>query len=166
MFYKNKIYEAAAHLKKVIDQTKINLFLSMLSKEEVNAAIADHLGADRQEFYRDFKPFAQFREFMEVLDGLINIQCRKTCRESGGCSMGGTTKECASIKCVKEKKLDGCWECDENKECKKLLFQKMSYGKTITENFQIAGQKGIVAVPSRGDDYYDWQRKIRSMGKK
>lgn len=76
--------------------------------------------------------------------------------------MCGTTKECAAIKCVKEKKLDGCWECREKDNCEKLLFQKMSYGKTIDENFRIINEQGIEAVPSRGDDYYEWQRRMKA----
>jgi hypothetical protein len=165
MFYKEEIYEAAINLKNVINQTKVNVFLSILSKEELNTTLATHLGVDKQEFYSNFKPFARFPEFMEVLDSLINIQCKQTCPESGGCSMCGTTKACVVIKCVKEKRLNGCWECNERENCDKLLFVKMSYGKTIDENFRIINEKGIEAVPSRGDDYYEWQRRMKARNK-
>jgi hypothetical protein len=101
-------------------------------------------------------------EFIEVLDSLIHIECKKTCREAGGCSMCGTTKECSAIKCVKEKKLNGCWECNDKENCGKLSFQRRSYGKTIDENFRIINEKGIDAVPSRGDDYYEWQRRMKA----
>lgn len=162
MFYKKEIYEAARTLKQQIDKTNIDVFLSILSKEEVSTAMADHLGADTNDLYNNFKVFSKLQEFMEVLDGLINIQCEKTCQESGGCSMCGTTKKCHTIRCVEEKGLNGCWECSEHENCIKLSFQKRSYGKTIEENFKIINERGINALVSRGNDYYEWQRRIRS----
>jgi hypothetical protein len=163
MFYKSEIYEAASNLRQIIRETNINVFLSILSKKEVNSTIADHLGVEPAEFYRNFAAFNKMQDFMEVLDSLIKVQCPTTCQESGGCSMCGTTKPCITIQCVREKNLNGCWECSGRDTCDKLAFQRMSYGKTIAENFQIINEQGIDAVPSRGDDYYEWQRRIRSV---
>lgn len=79
-----------------------------MSKSEVNSAVAKHLNEDKDKFNSNFKSFEKMDVFLEVLNGLINIRCKTTCRESGGCSMCGTTKECSSIKCLKEKQLNGC----------------------------------------------------------
>lgn len=160
LFYKKEIYETADKLKQLIKAARIDTFLSIMSNQEVNASVADHLSEDKESFNSYFKMFKKLPEFLEVLDGLIEIQCRTTCREANGCSMCGTTKECAVIKCVKEKQLEGCWDCEENETCPKLIFQKMSYGKTISENLSIMKEKGYSAVPSRGNDYYEWQRNI------
>lgn len=162
LFYRTNIYEAAKDLKRILDETKVGAFLSILSKEEVNAAVADHLDTNRTAFYANFRSFQKLPEFLEVLNSLIDLQCTKTCPETGGCSMCGTTKSCVTIQCVQEKKLNGCWECEGNEVCEKLAFQRMSYGKTIKENFKIIREKGIEAVPSRGDDYYEWQRRLRT----
>jgi len=161
MFYTKEIYETASKLRRQIDETRIDVFLSILGKEEVSAVMADHLCTDKNELNAHFKAFGKLQDFMEVLDSLINIRCEKTCRESSGCSMCGTTKKCVTIRCVEEKGLNGCWECRERENCDKLSFQRMSYGKTIEENFKIINEKGVEAVVSRGDDYYEWQRKIR-----
>ena len=162
MFYKSDIYDTARKLKGLINDSQINTFFSIMSKPEVNSSVADHLNEDNEKFKQYFQVFSKMSDFIEVLDGLINIQCKTTCQESGGCSMCGTTKECLTIKCVKEKRLDGCWECNENESCSKLTFQRRSYGKTIDENFKIINEKGINEVPSRGDDYYEWQRTIKA----
>lgn len=161
MFYKKEIYETAKRLKELISESRIDTFLSMMSQEEVNSSVARHLNTDHKEFNGNFSVFAQFPQFMEVLQGLINVQCQKTCHEAGGCSMCGETKECAAIICVKEKELRGCWECEEHSSCNKLEFQRASYGKTIDGNFRIIKNQGISAVPSRGHDYYEWQRRIK-----
>lgn len=160
MFAKKDIYETARKLKDLIDESKLNIFLSIMSRNEVNTSIAQHLNTDQEKFSSYFQMFQKMPDFLEVLDGLINIECKYTCQESGGCSMCGTTKECITIKCVKEKKLDGCWECPEHKNCSKLTFQRMSYGKTIDENLKIIAEQGKEAVPSRDGNYYEWQRKL------
>lgn len=162
MFHKKEIYEAASKLKEIIDKSQINIFLSIMSKTEVNSSVARHLNEDPKIFDDYFKMFGKFPDFLEVLDGLINIQCKTTCQEAGGCSMCGSTKKCDTIKCITEKKLNGCWECQENETCSKLSFQRISYGKTIDENFKIINEQGIESVPSRDGDYYEWQRRIKN----
>lgn len=86
------------------------------------------------------------------------MQCKKTCREAGGCSIGGPTKVCDALKCVKSKGYDGCWECSGYKNCEKLDFVKRAYGETIERNFNLIKEKGIEAVKSRGKKYYAWQQ--------
>ena len=165
MFYKKEIYETANKLRKQISETNLNIFLSILSKEEVANAMAEHLCTDNKELHSNFKSFSKLQVFMEVLDSLIKIQCKEPCRETGGCSMCGTTKKCVTIKCIEEKELNGCWECNERENCNKLSFQRRSYGKTIEDNFKLINEEGIEAVVSSGDDYYEWQRKIKLMKK-
>ncbi len=98
-------------------------------------------------------------DFLEVLDEIGKIRCKKTCQEAGGCSMGGVTRECLALKCIKSKGYDGCWDCSEIKNCDKLNFLKRSYGETIEGNLDIIKEKGINAVRPRGNKYYAWQRK-------
>jgi hypothetical protein len=161
LFYKKEIYETAGKLRELIKESQIDTFLSIMSKAEVNSSVARHLNESPERFYENFKMFNKLPDFLEVLDGIIGIQCKTTCQESGGCSMCGATKECATIKCVKEKQLNGCWECSENEKCTELAFQRASYGRTVDENFRIINEQGIEAVPSRDGDYYEWQRRMK-----
>lgn len=158
MFNKTELYDSANQLQKLLTESQMSTFLSIMSKKEVNAKIARHLNTDPESFNNYFKMSAKFPDFLEILKGLTEIQCKITCRESGGCSMCGETKECSAIKCVKEKDLEGCWDCPEHKSCSRLEFQRASYGRTVDENFHIIKSRGMTAVPSRGDDYYEWQR--------
>lgn len=166
MFYKTEIFDSARKLSQLIDESQINIFLSLMSKNEVNSAVAYHLNEDKDKFNRNFKPFENMDIFLEVLNGLANIQCKTTCRESGGCSMCGTTKECSAIKCLKDKKLNGCWECPDNTNCSNLIFLRKSYGETIDDNYKIINEKGIQALHSRGNNYYEWQKRMNKTANK
>lgn len=161
LFYRSEIYETAVKLKKLLKDSQLDVFLTILNKNAVNKAIANHLGEDENNFNKYFEPFNKMPDFFNVLDGIINIQCKKTCQGSGGCSMCGTTKECITIKCVKQKGYSGCWECNDYKNCDKLIFQKSSYGEMIENNFEIIKEKGVEAIKSRRDDYYQWQRRMK-----
>lgn len=163
LFYKKEVYETAQKLRELIKTSQLDIFLTILSEKESYNAMARHLGEEEREFKENFDRFKKMPEFLSVLEGIINIQCKQTCQEAGGCSMCGKTKECEAIKCVKEKNYKGCWECLENSNCNKLSFQKVCYGKTIEGNFKIIEEDGIDSVPSRGNDYYEWQRRINKL---
>src|SRR4030042_6899507 len=158
MFYKKEIYDTAAKLKKLLKDSQMDIFLTILSKNEVHKSMANHLNADENKFGEYFEPFKKLPDFLNVLESLIKIQCKKTCMESGGCSLGGITHECDAVKCIKQKGFKGCWECSDYESCNKLNFHKRSYGETITGNFKIIKEKGIESVESRGNYYYEWQR--------
>ncbi len=164
LFYRNDIYDGAVKLRQAIEDSHLDVFLSILSRKEPVKAMADHLGDDENRIEGYFEVFRKMPDFLGVLDGIINLRCEKTCRESGGCSLGGITKECDAVKCVKSKGLDGCWECPGHENCTRLKFVKMSYGETIGGNFKRINEKGIESVESRGNNYYEWQRRLN--GKK
>ena len=61
--------------------------------------------------------FLQYPAFREVLSELPGIECNPTCYH-GPCSISvGCTPECPLRVCVKEKGLEGCWECSERSSC-------------------------------------------------
>lgn len=159
LFYEPQIYEAARKLKEVIKGTQLDIFLGLIVKNESWIAMAKHVGADGKELERYFEPFKKMPDFLTVLDGIINLQCKETCQEAGGCSIGGVTHACAALKCIRAKRYDGCWDCAEVKDCEKLNFLKKSYGDTIEENMRIIKERGIGAVQSRGNRYDAWQKK-------
>lgn len=165
LFYsgRSEVYDTAAKLKQLIKESQLDVFLTILSKNEVNQAMAHHLGVDETEFADFFEPFKKLPIFFEVLEGIIKMQCQKTCQEANGCSMMGSLKECEAIKCVRQKGYAGCWECSDQENCDKLFFQRRSYGETITGNFKIIRENGMEAVKSRGNRYYEWQRRVNAV---
>ncbi len=160
LFYKPEIYENAARLRDAIKESQLDIFLGAMSKNKGWSVIADHLHAEDSEFDKHFEFLKNLPEFMNVLDGLIRLQCKVTCRETGGCSIGGTGHSCEAVKCVQAKGYEGCWDCPEHADCQKLAFVKQAYGKTIQENFTTIQERGFAAVTSHGNQYYAWQRKI------
>ncbi len=159
LFHKKEIYETASKLKALIKESQLDIFLGLISKNETWKAIAEHKCDDASEMGELFKPFQKMPEFLDVLDGIVKIQCKRTCQEERGCSIGGVTRECLVLKCIKSKGYDGCWNCSEIKNCDKLIFLKRAYGETIEGNLAIIKEKGVDAVASRGNRYYAWQRK-------
>lgn len=159
LFYKPEIYETARKLKELIKDSQLDIFLGLIVKNESWNAMAKHIGTDGNEIGRYFERFRKMPDFLTVLDGIINLQCKETCQEAGGCSIGGATHACAALRCIRSRGYDGCWDCAEVKDCEKLNFLKKSYGDTIEENMRIIKERGIGAVQSRGSRYYAWQKK-------
>jgi hypothetical protein len=143
----------------VIQNSQLDRFLDLIVKNKGWRGIANHLGQESSEIEQHFKSFERFSTFLEVLDGLINLQCKTTCREAGGCSIGGVTHKCEALKCINEKDLQGCWECEDFVSCEKLSFLKRNYGDTIDGNLEVIRNNGIKAVKSRGNAYYAWQKR-------
>lgn len=163
LFYKKEIYETAQKLQKLIEQHELDKFLTMCSNKRNWEAIGGHLGLNEDQIWdgigKHYDSFKLIPEFMNVLGSIIKLQCKTTCKETGGCSVGGSTHECVALKCIKSKEYDGCWQCSEFENCDKLKFLKNNYGYVINDNLRIVKENGIEAVKSRGNKYYSWQRK-------
>lgn len=163
LFYKNEIYETARKLSDLIKLNDLDSFFKMLSNRKNWEAIAAEmqLSADQvwEKMGQYFDRFKDMATFMNILDGIIKLQCKTTCQETGGCSVGWSTHQCDALKCVKFKGYHGCWQCNEFERCDKLKFVKRQYGFVIEENLKTAKEKGVAAVKSHGNKYYAWQRK-------
>jgi len=159
LFYKSEIYETARKLRELIRTSQLDTFLNLIVKNKGWNGIAKYLGKEGSEFAQYFDSFDKMPDFLNVLDGIIKLQCKKTCQESGGCSLGGVTHECETLRCIRSKKYNGCWDCAEIGSCEKLAFLKRNYGETIEGNLRMIKDKGMEAVKSRGNKYYAWQRK-------
>ena len=163
LFYQGEIYEAARKLKEAIEKHDFAKFLIILSNQQAGKAIGEHLMLTseqaRDKMGRYFETFKGMPEFMNILDSIVQIQCKTTCREKGGCSVGGNTQTCEALHCIRAKGYEGCWQCDEFRVCGKLSFLKRNYGSVIEENLQTVNEKGAAAVESRGNQYYAWQRR-------
>ena len=163
LFYKNEIYETANKLKELIMENGLDKFLLGCSNEKSWGAMGEHLDLNDNETHdilgKRFGIFKQIPEFMSVLDGITTLQCKTTCQEARGCSVGGDTHKCKALKCLENNGYEGCWQCSEYEICGKLGFLKNGYGYVIEENLTIVKEEGFGAVKSRGNKYYAWQRK-------
>jgi hypothetical protein len=159
LFYKKELYETAKKLRELIQSSQLDTFLKLLVKHKGWNGIAKHFGQEKSVFEKHFESFEKLPDFLEVLDGIINLQCKTTCQESGGCSIGGITHKCKALTCINENGFEGCWQCEEYENCEKLSFLRRNYGETIDGNLRIIKNEGVEAVKSRGNKYYAWQRR-------
>lgn len=162
LFYKSEIYDTAQKLKDLIKEHELDRFLAIVSNKKSLELMGEHLGLSenqiRDEIGKNFNAFKQMPEFLNILDSIIKLQCKSTCKESGGCSIVGRTHECKALKCIKSKNYEGCWQCGEFEDCNNLKFLKGAYGYVIDENLKTIRDKGVGAVMSHGNKYYAWQR--------
>ena len=75
-----------------------------------------------------FKEFADYEKCYKVLGAMVKLRCRKYCRNGGG------NPFCAIQKCSEKKGYDGCWECEDYKNCKKMDFLKKNHGDAHIKN--------------------------------
>lgn len=169
LFYKREVFETAQKFKETIKKYDFDKFLMILSQSNSWKFLGEHFHLSEKsawdKFGKYFDSFKQIPEFLNILDNIIEIQCKTTCNEAGGCSFGGSTNECNTLKCIKSKGFDGCWQCGEFEFCDKLQLLKRNYGHVIEENLKTVKNKGINAVESHGDKYYAWQRKKDAINK-
>jgi hypothetical protein len=67
---------------------------------------------------------------------MVKFRCRRGCRAGGG------NPQCKIRNCVRKKGLEGCWECSEFEECKKLDFLCGVHDDAHLKNLRILARKG------------------------
>ncbi|MCU0918213.1 MAG: DUF3795 domain-containing protein [Planctomycetes bacterium] len=75
-----------------------------------------------------FKAFKDFPKCCAVLQTLPKLRCRKTCRGNGGPPL------CQIRECCREKRFEGCWQCEGFKTCSKLAFLQAGHGDAHLRN--------------------------------
>lgn len=83
-----------------------------------------------------FKEFDHYQECYEVLGAMVKLRCK-------GCRVSGRSKFCPPAKCAVKKGYEGCWECDEFAECKKLEFLEPIHGDGHLKNLRKIGKVGV-----------------------
>lgn len=100
-----------------------------------------------------FKVFKGYPGCYEVLGAMVKLRCRKGCRNGGGDPF------CAIRRCCIKKGFEGCWECDEFEDCKKMDFLKVNHGDAHIKNLRKIRKKGKEEF-LKGKKY--WYSKIKS----
>ena len=99
------------------------------------------------------KQLEHYREFCEVLEAIIALQCDNPCRVGRGCP----TFSCGILECCWKKGFDGCWECKEFEKCKEFDFLKPFHGDTPLQNLRKIKELGLDRWSEHREKFYTWQ---------
>ncbi len=83
-----------------------------------------------------FKKFKNYDKCYQLLGTMMKLRCKKTCRGNGG------PPECKIRNCVRKKKLDGCWQCDDFETCEKLKILEPHHGPAHIKNLRKIRKQG------------------------
>ncbi|MFH2043857.1 MAG: DUF3795 domain-containing protein [Pseudomonadota bacterium] len=98
------------------------------------------------------KEFENFELFCATVKAISEINCENPCGSDGdGC--GGT---CKIIECVKNKSLEGCWECENFEGCDKFDFLKSFHGEATLKNLRKIKELGINNWAKAREKCYPW----------
>ena len=116
--YQGKIADLARDLRKELRQTRFDKTAESLSNLSF------------------FKVFKEYPGCYEVLGAMVKLRCKNACRDGGG------NPFCAIRKCCQKKGIEGCWQCDEFEDCRKMDFLKTNHGDAHIKNLRIVKKKG------------------------
>lgn len=124
--FNSRIAELAGQLMSEIDASSYDTYF------EVKSACAD-------EIIEELVSFAEYQVFKRVLEQLGGQGCYTPCRAGGdGCSA-----ECPIKRCVLERGLQGCWECEEVASCDKADFVAPFWGDILLRNIELIREHGL-----------------------
>jgi hypothetical protein len=93
-----------------------------------------------------------YEQVVSVLTAISQLKCETPCRLGGD----GCAGSCLIIKCVREKSLEGCWECAEYETCEKVDFLKPFHGDTPLRNLRKIKELGIEDWAKHRGKFYPW----------
>ena len=129
-----------------------------------NEALFDTVGRLRQQLddcefgkYAKYKTagnktFDAYQTFRDVLDAISTLRCPATCFHGGG------NPKCAIRACVREKRLDGCWQCEGFETCKLLTPLCAAHGGTVPHNLRMIQLHGVEHWSHGRGKHYVWQK--------
>ena len=109
--------------------------------------------------YADFKSnkvleFKDYDIFVKVLNSFEKIHCYQYCRK-GPCSEAGCAQSCKIRVCSIEKKIEGCWDCDEYTTCEHI--EKMErFHPDIKFNLSMIKEHGVHNWKNYRGKHYHW----------
>ncbi len=83
------------------------------------------------------KGYKNYKQFDEILGLLMDMRCRKVCRERV------RAPACEIRKCCSEKRFQGCWECEEFETCKKSDWLKTVHDDAHIKNMRRLKKVGM-----------------------
>lgn len=97
------------------------------------------------------KEFKHYRECLEVLEAMVELQCNHACR-GGGCP----TFSCKIIECCQARGYEGCWECDEFENCQEFKFLEPFHGDSPLKNIRKIRESGLEEWVEHRESFFSW----------
>ena len=124
---------------------------------DLSALLLDELEKSRFQEYakvkrHNAKELEHYESMITSLKGISSIKCVVPCRLGGN----GCDGSCQIIGCVKEKAIEGCWDCAEFETCDKLIFLKPFHGDAPLKNLLIIRDIGINSWAKYREKCYPW----------
>lgn len=82
------------------------------------------------------KEFKDYDACYGVLGAMVKLRCKPGCRKGRG-------PHCTPGMCSIKNGYEGCWECGEFEDCKKLKFLEGVHGDAHLKNLRIIKKKGV-----------------------
>lgn len=92
--------------------------------------------------------FNNYPKFLDMIYEIKKLECTALCTE------GGCKEDCKIRECVKEKNFEGCWECNEFKECDLLDYLKRIH--PIEHNLKMIKEYGVDNWADKRGKHYNW----------
>ena len=98
------------------------------------------------------KGLEHYESMITALEGISALKCEVPCRLGGD----GCNGSCQITQCVKEKAIEGCWECTEFEGCDKFDFLKPFHGDAPLKNLRKIREFGIDSWAIYREKCYPW----------
>ena len=102
--------------------------------------------------------FEDYPIFIAVLKKIVELECHQSCRKGGGCA----TIDCQILKCCLEKQYEGCWQCEQLRDCNNFDFLKPFHGETPKSNCIDLQNHGFDNFAARKRPFYIWDQKAKN----
>jgi hypothetical protein len=134
--YKSKFSDLAKELKKTLREIEFEQYRKV-----------------KRRFVRELQ---YYKEFSDVLDTLIKLQCPKPCRDWVEWDVPFS---CRIRSCCQQKGFQGCWECDGMEECREFEFLEPFHGDHPKNTLRKIRELGLEEGIRLRDSCYIWQCK-------
>lgn len=123
-----KLFEILDELEKLLDDIKFHKYAALKA--------------------RTSEAFNDYPKFIEVLHEMKKLECKAVCTEYG------CKEDCKIRECVKKKNYEGCWECNEFKDCK--LLEGLKEIHSVEHNLNMIRKYGVNYWADKREKHYKW----------
>jgi len=122
------------------------------------ATLLDTLGFEHYAKFKStkVKELENYDVFRKLLTEMQKLECKSNCFE-GPVSECGCNKNCEMRKCVIERKIAGCWECNAYKLCEKNKFHRI-FHPGMEHNLDMIKEFGVENWLDKKGQHYQWDK--------
>lgn len=132
-------------------------FLSLVKEL---AEVLDEVGFEEYAVHKSRREpaFNGYPTFRKVLEAIPRIKCSGSCYE-GPISELGCAQNCSIRNCAIDKGYVGCWECDDDENCK-LMKACKEFHPGLESNLRMIREHGIDNWLDKRGKHYWWNCKL------